>query len=916
MRASIYLNYTTRSLVRGGQRTILALFCIAVGVMSIVALQLVGQMIANSYTSNIREVSGGDITASSYTGGVNQKDLAFFDTLKSQGKISNYTATMSGSGSFGNAAASLNNFQITIVDPTRYPLVGSLSFNNAPTDATLSGLLTSHQVVMDQQLADQSGKKVGESFDITVGGSSTEKAHLKLVGIVANRGPLQARHSLMLMSQQDYQDLFKPKRLVYSTIYVTVPDQTHMNAANSAIQDTFPLLNTTTTNDVLKQQQSMVDLIKKFLSIAGLLALLIGGIGIINTMQVLLSRRRIEIAMLKTTGYRRFDLYMLFGLESGLLGLLGGVIGALAACVTSYLVLQIMQNVMGTTIPFQLDPMIIGGGVLIGLCTALIFGLMPIVQAANIRPLNVIREIQSGNRVGNIALSIGLIFLLSVLFCIMAALILNSTLWAISSVYGTFVFLVILSLFFSVVVLVIERLPVPERFSIKYGLLVGIPLLIAIGLTFLLPAFGGILAFIALMGILVVLFPRSWKASVKMALRNIGRTRGRTTTTLLALFVGVFTIGLIITLGQNLRDQFDKQLAATVNFNVAAIAQNNEIQTLNTHSSSIPGLQHLEQRTYASVNPISVNEQPLTQLFKNSRQQTSSNTGFSGGAVAAVYLGSLEGYDLAHNQVPDEKSISLSAGGRFLQASDAGTDNVMVSSFLTSVPALKDQLKVGSTITLTSADGSKTRTVHIVGFYTSFGGSVGEIFSPRETVAALSLPKTSISTFYLKVDPNQIGKAINRVNVLAPHAGVENLADIGGYFDQYINNTILMLIALASLSLLAAVIIIANAVALAMLERRRELGILKSVGYTSRSILGEVLVENGVVGGTGALLAMLLVTLVTSLLGKYLFQSNFGVNWYVAIGLIIGVAALAILTALLVAWNAVRVRPLEVLRYE
>jgi hypothetical protein len=39
------------------------------------------------------------------------------------------------------------------------------------------------------------------------------------------------------------------------------------------------------------------------------------GVGIVNTMQVLLSRRKTEIAMLKTTGYRRFDLYLLFGLE-------------------------------------------------------------------------------------------------------------------------------------------------------------------------------------------------------------------------------------------------------------------------------------------------------------------------------------------------------------------------------------------------------------------------------------------------------------------------------------------------------------------------------------------------------------------------------------------------------------------------
>ena len=78
--------------------------------------------------------------------------------------------------------------------------------------------------------------------------------------------------------------------------------------------------------------------IRYFLQIVGLLALLIGGVGIVNTMQVLLRRRRIEIAMLKTTGYRRGDLYALFGLEAALLGLVGGVVGAAAGIGVSFLV--------------------------------------------------------------------------------------------------------------------------------------------------------------------------------------------------------------------------------------------------------------------------------------------------------------------------------------------------------------------------------------------------------------------------------------------------------------------------------------------------------------------------------------------------------------------------------------------------
>ena len=84
--------------------------------------------------------------------------------------------------------------------------------------------------------------------------------------------------------------------------------------------------------------------IRYFLQIVGLLALLIGGVGIVNTMQVLLRRRQIEIAMLKTAGYRRGDLYALFGVEAGLLGLLGGIVGAAAGIGVSFLVKGLVEN--------------------------------------------------------------------------------------------------------------------------------------------------------------------------------------------------------------------------------------------------------------------------------------------------------------------------------------------------------------------------------------------------------------------------------------------------------------------------------------------------------------------------------------------------------------------------------------------
>src|SRR5215470_10754079 len=92
MKLKLYFSYTTRSLARGGSRTLLAIFCVAVGVMAIVALQLVGLMVNTALTSNIRELNGGDVSVSAGTNNFSESDLQFFADLKSKQEITAFTA--------------------------------------------------------------------------------------------------------------------------------------------------------------------------------------------------------------------------------------------------------------------------------------------------------------------------------------------------------------------------------------------------------------------------------------------------------------------------------------------------------------------------------------------------------------------------------------------------------------------------------------------------------------------------------------------------------------------------------------------------------------------------------------------------------------------------------------------------------
>src|SRR6516162_61224 len=90
MKTRMYWRYATRSLTRGGQRTLLAIFCIAVGVMAIVSLQLVGNMVNHALTDNLRAANGGDLAVFSATSQITASDLATFDRLVAQGVLTGY----------------------------------------------------------------------------------------------------------------------------------------------------------------------------------------------------------------------------------------------------------------------------------------------------------------------------------------------------------------------------------------------------------------------------------------------------------------------------------------------------------------------------------------------------------------------------------------------------------------------------------------------------------------------------------------------------------------------------------------------------------------------------------------------------------------------------------------------------------
>ncbi|MGH2478294.1 MAG: ABC transporter permease, partial [Ktedonobacteraceae bacterium] len=846
MKTSMYFKYTSRSLLRGGQRTILAIFCVAVGVMAVVSLQLVGFMLQNSLTTNVRANNGGDIALNASGAPLKPDDLAFFTKLKKSGTLTNYTALMSASGSLSATAHSLQTFGVEAVDPANFPLVSQPDFAQ-PGNGTFTRLLGRNQVVVTQSFLQRYHKHLGDLLTVytkTATGSG-QTLNVRLAGVITNTGMFAQASNLLLISAQDYLAAAPTALHNYNSVNMTTANQAQTDAATRAINAHFPLTATATATEMLKSQQSSIDTLNKFLEVAGLLALLIGGVGIVNTMQVLLSRRKTEIAMLKTTGYRRRDLYLLFGLEAGLLGLAGGIVGAAAATGMSYIVHGLMQN-LGLNITFSLNATIIIGGVVIGGATALIFGLLPIVQAANIRPLNVIRE-QEKQLASSFKLTFLLVIALSILFCLLATIILKNDLTlGILATYGTLIFLLALSGFFGLVVLIVSKLPVTERFQSRQILLVLTGLVLSAPAFLVLPIFGIGLVAVSLLGLVIGFLPCTWKVNITLALRNLGRRRARTTTTMLALFIGIFSIGLVIALGQDVQTNLSSSLARNTPYNLVATTSGQDTSTLHTRLNSLPGLTSSREDIFTTARPDSINGQSLQQALPTGQDRL----------PAVAFLSQIEADTPAQNAPP----LKISQG-RDLNASDAGTNHIIISELLTNGPHM--DLKVGDTITYAGADGKTSRTATIVGVIarTSSSATLSKILAPVALVKALSpanpntnpvftrkmapaqskhtssVSSEAATVFYMKVAPAQMNAALDALGRIVPNASVQNLTDATASFTQQLNSMLDVLIAVASLSVLAAIIIIANTVALSMLERRRELGILKAVGYTSSTVL-------------------------------------------------------------------------------
>lgn len=882
----LYFRYALRSFIRGRSRSLFGAFCVAVGIGSVIALGLVGGNFRDTVTGSAQKLNRGDVSISFPGQGVSLKDYRYFDQLKKQGKLVDYTPLLNFNAMIKRAHGDQNNVTIGNmigIQPGKFPFYDTIKADK-PSGVPLKQLLSKpNTAVVPQTVFDSLHLRIGGPVGVffRFGGSRT----YTVTGIVPDSAQDPGFGSglfpyFAMANISSIKSYEKANDLAASNVYVKTTDQSQANAVKADLENRFgSLVSPKTVADVQKDSVNGADGFNKFFRIMGLVAVVIGGIGIINTMLVAARRRVREIAVLKAVGMKARQVVLIFVIESLLLGIAGTLVGIVLGLLASVVVNNITQGLAGYPIAWSLHPDAIAAGVLVGIVATVLFAYVPVLKASRARPVAALRDAEgTAKRRWYRRFSWqGVRTTLLILF--LAALM----------GYLGVLYTGLLSGFKTVVV----------------GAIVGLGTLIAaLVLTQI---------FVGLVWVVSKL-PSFHRLPLRMAFRSMGTQKRRQGSTLLALAVGILAIGSIFILAQNIKHELAQGLAKRQNFNVGIQEPHNPalVAKANRAIAALDGdINHKYNGAIANkLTLYSVDGQKVTNLIQNALTAADSQGKNSKDNVrqAVQSIRGLVGRDV--RQFSDKYLIDK---GRNLNSHDVGTDHLVVSNDF----ALTLGIKVGSKVVYAEAGYRVPFTVVGIASQNNFL-VFAESFSDLSYMQKVGLTKPAPShnaVYFLDIKQSKLKADVAKLRSTIPGGFVLDL-DSFLEFTKVIDKLALFPEIIAALALFAGVIIIANTVALAMLERRREIGVMKAVGARRRTILQFLLVENIIVGFLGAGVGVLLAMLATYLVNKNLFQFPTSYDWTTIVALVLLGIVLAVGASSLTALPASSEKPMSVLRYE
>ena len=142
--------------------------------------------------------------------------------------------------------------------------------------------------------------------------------------------------------------------------------------------------------DAISILSTITNALRLFLTAMAALALIVGGIGILNIMLATVAERTREIGLRKAVGATNGAIMRQFLTEAGVLTFLGGIIGIIIGTVVSFLASLVMKS-LGYDWAFVISITSVLLAIGVSILTGVIFGLYPALKASKLNPIDALR---------------------------------------------------------------------------------------------------------------------------------------------------------------------------------------------------------------------------------------------------------------------------------------------------------------------------------------------------------------------------------------------------------------------------------------------------------------------------------------------------------------------------------------------
>lgn len=226
-----------------------------------------------------------------------------------------------------------------------------------------------------------------------------EGKEFKVVGIVAKVGN-QYDDSQVYVPKEILKELFETDDEESSILAKTAPGFEPEDVAKSIErklrqfrdekeeQETFSVQ---TSEQLLQSFQNIFGVVQAVLVGIAAISLIVGGIGIMNTMYTAVLERTKEIGTMKAVGAKNSDILLIFLFESGLLGLVGGGIGIGIGMGLAKGVEYALSTGIGSFLQAHFSWYLILGALTFSFFIGTLSGILPAMQAAKLKPADALR---------------------------------------------------------------------------------------------------------------------------------------------------------------------------------------------------------------------------------------------------------------------------------------------------------------------------------------------------------------------------------------------------------------------------------------------------------------------------------------------------------------------------------------------